>query len=144
MAKTEEAAPVLFAEPTFDDYTQATKASRRDNVDVPEEILDTLRLAQRDRKRPVWPVRDANHFDTMATVLYSAGDKLGASVTVQALKRTAEGTEILKKELRNEATHLRATVGAKRGRKSDKDKAEEALALAEKAVQAANANANAA
>lgn len=109
-------APVLFGSVEFDGFAQ--HKTTRTKVEVPAEILELLTKARTERKRPIWPVRDVTHFDSMANVLYSAGDLLGASVLVAPIKRDGEGNAVvLKREQRGEATHLRATVGERRGQK---------------------------
>lgn len=104
----------------------------RTKVDVPAGVLKTLKEIQGAGKRAVWPVRDFNHFDAMADVFYSAGELLQASVLAAPVKDSGKTDdsgnkvyEVVKKDPENwTATHVRVTVGKRRGRKAAPDSAE--------------------
>lgn len=106
-------ANTLFGEHKFTEIVKSH--SQRKTVDVPAEILEVLKAAQGAGKRVEWPVRDEIHFRTMAEVLYSAGDHLNASI-LPAPGRYVAGKWERVKEI-SDATHLRATVGKRRGKR---------------------------
>lgn len=110
-------ANVLFGDATFEDIV---KPARRPDVEVPAEILSLLETARDTRKRPVWPVRDEIHAAAMSDVLYAAGDKLGNSVLPAIGNYDDKGKFVRVKDWsdsENKPTHLRVTVGARRGKK---------------------------
>lgn len=116
---------VLFGDPEFE---VITKVTRRATVDVPAEILAKLEEARKLKNRVIWPVRDAIHAAAMADVLYSAGDKLGASVLPAVGKYDTDGDGNRRfvrvkdwNDPENRPTHLRVTVGERRGRKGHPD-----------------------
>jgi hypothetical protein len=112
---------VLFGDVSFEEPAKASIT--RPKVEVPKEILEVLKKAQALNKRPTWPVRDEVHAAAMADVLYSAGDHLDASI-LPALGTYVEGKWTRVKDWNDpevKPTHLRATVGAKRGRKAHPD-----------------------
>lgn len=92
----------------------------RTKVDVPAAVLKTLKEIQGAGKRAIWPVRDFNHYDTMADVFYSAGELLQASVIAAPVKRNDKDEfEAVKRDPENwTATHVRVTVTKRRGRKT--------------------------
>lgn len=117
---------VLFGDATFEDIV---KPARRPDVEVPPEILALLEKARDTRKRPVWPVRDEIHAAAMSDVLYAAGDKLNASVLPAIGRKEADGKFTRLKDWSdpdNKPTHLRVTVGARRGKKDRKPDVESA------------------
>jgi hypothetical protein len=118
----------LFGDVSFEDPAKASIT--RDRVDVPKEILDVLEKGRALNKRPTWPVRDEVHAAAMADVLYSAGDHLDASV-LPALGTYVDGRWVRVKDWSDpeiKPTHLRATVGKKRGRKPHPDASDESSA----------------
>lgn len=102
----------LFGLPEFEPIKQRA-SDGRPKVDVPAEILEMLRQAESGGNRLLFPVRDANHYDTMANVLYSAGDIMNRSVT-PAPGIKVDGKFVVVKTA-GEATHLRVRVGQRRG-----------------------------
>jgi hypothetical protein len=111
---------VLFGDPTFE---VIEKAPRRLDVEVPKEILEKLEKARALRQRIIWPVRDEIHAAAMADVLYAAGDQLNASV-LPAAGNYQDGKFVRVKDwtdLNNLPTHLRVTVGQRRGKKGHPD-----------------------
>lgn len=110
---TTATAPVLFGLPEVEPIK--TRASEgRPKVDVPDEVLAMLRQAEADGNRLLFPVRDENHYETMANVLYSAGDILNRSIT-PAPGVKGEGGKFVVVKTPGEATHLRVRVGKRRG-----------------------------
>jgi len=109
---TAPAPSTLFGLPEFESIK--TRASEnRPKVDVPDEILEMLKQAENTGNRLLFPVRDANHYDTMANVLYCAGDLLNRSVTpAPGIKVEGKFTVV---KTAGEATHLRVRVGKRRG-----------------------------
>lgn len=105
---------VLFGLPEVE--TIKTRASEgRTKVDVPDEVLAMLRKAEANNERLIFPVRDANHYETMANVLYSAGDILTRSVTPAPGIKDANGRFQVVKNV-SDASHLRVRVGKRRGK----------------------------
>lgn len=105
---------VLFGLPEVESIK--TRASEgRPKVDVPDEVLAMLRKAEQDNTRLIFPVRDENHYETMANVLYSAGDILSRSVTPAPGRKDENGKFQVVKDVKD-ATHLRVRVGKRRGK----------------------------
>lgn len=106
----------LFGDATFE--APARVRPTRVKVDVPPTVLKLLNDAAVTRQRITWPVKDAAHYESMADVLYSAGDHLpGNSILCRPMIRT-EGEDDITKDVKPEhATHILVTVGARRGRR---------------------------
>lgn len=91
----------------------------RTKVDVPAQVMKVLKDAQAAGKRAIWPVKDLLHYEAMADVFYSAGELLQASVLSAPVRKTEDGYEVVKKDADTwTATHVRVTVGKRRGRKA--------------------------
>lgn len=107
----------LFGEPEIEAKRPSHQARRV--VDVPPQILEVLKGLQENGRRAFWGVRDFNHYDTMTDVLHSAGSILNGSVLVAPIFRDEDGTNhVVKADPENwTATHIRVTVGKRRGRK---------------------------
>lgn len=93
----------------------------RTKVDVPAGVLKVLKEAQTAGQRAIYPVRDKNHYDAMADVFWSAGDLLQASVNSAPVVKVDGAWKVVKLDWNATdspaPTHVRVTVGKRRGRK---------------------------
>lgn len=85
----------------------------RVKVEVPASVLLAVEKARKLNKRIVIPVRDAAHLKELSDVFYSAGDLLEPKASVIVVPVGADG----KKTVGNAITHVRVTVGERRGQK---------------------------
>jgi len=109
------AAPPLFGDV---ELVGARQRVARTKVDVPPAVLELLKQAHATSQYAHWPVKDQAHFDAMADVLYSAGDLMTATVRPTLVVKQADGTYTpVKKDAEGfTATHVRVSVGKRRGR----------------------------
>ena len=100
----------------------------RSKVDVPPQVFKVLQEAQASGKNVVYPVTNQLAYEAMADVFFSAGELLNASCTPAPVKDTGKVDsagnkvyEVVKNDPENWlATHVRVTVGKRRGRAAAK------------------------
>jgi hypothetical protein len=101
----------LFGEPTF----QVAKfAGLRKAAHVPDVVVKALKDAQKAGQYVYYPVADASRYNEMANVLRAAGDHL-EQATVIVAPVIAEDGDFHRVSKPEDATHIKVTVGHRRG-----------------------------
>jgi hypothetical protein len=96
------------------------RTQNRPTVDVPPKALELVRTAYETSQWLIMGIKGTEDYEKRANVLYSAGALVSTAekpVSVTIVPGIVEDGNFLKSEL-DVATHLRATVSQRRGRKS--------------------------
>lgn len=112
--------------PNFEDLFQAVEFEEyqvqkdRVKVPVPDSVLKIFIKARQASERVFIPLKDDDkgpHLDKLRDVFASAGDTMGNSLISSLVMKDENGSYLPVKELKN-ATHVRVTVGQRRGQKA--------------------------
>lgn len=98
------------------DYDSAVDRKRRPTVDVPDKVLTLVTNARNAGRRFTLPVRSSAEYSALSTVLYSAGGLLEPAATVYCAPGIIAEGKFVRVDDPTKATHLRASVGNRRGR----------------------------
>lgn len=100
------------------DYNAAADPKSRPTVDVPEVVLELVNKSR--GKRFTLPVKNSADYSSKSDVLFSAGVLVDPQVTILIKPGIITNGVFVSVEDVNDATHLRATVAAKRGGRKPK------------------------
>jgi hypothetical protein len=123
---TKTESPVLDDWADEVDYDSTVSRKAQPIVPVPDSLVELLGKARDENRRPAWKIRDVEHYNERRAMLYSAGLKLDppASVLITpGIMATPEGgqPQFTKVAELKDATHIRASVGNKRGGRGKSD-----------------------
>lgn len=118
-AKDTSVMTALFAAPSIVEDARAASRPKRPKVDVPEHVLDALRVAKENSERRAWPLPPGiteEQYKEMCLVFYSAADTLGGTAGIMLGKQAEDQPNRFErvKEL-SQATHVRVSIGRRRG-----------------------------
>lgn len=101
------------------DFSAAADVKHRVVVDVPDVVLNLVTKARTNgTPRFTLPVKSEDDYNSKSSVLYSAGLKVTPPATITVVPGIVAEGRFTKVDDVTKATHLRATVGARRGGKT--------------------------